>query len=188
MKTRACLQLGQLKYRGALPVLFRMATEEAEPGLIWQAFWAIGAIGSRTMTKRLEFIARRSADASRRGGAVVALMQLVDRRARSTLSRVVADGTELEKTRGSAAEALGLVRIGSAEVRVLAQALDDPSGEVRFSALCAFAAQCGQLRIPAQVWTKIEWLLADKTIVNGDESVADRASAVLLARRTAEIG
>jgi HEAT repeat protein len=174
-RVRACFLLGQLRCPEALNPLLAVAVEEEQPELVWETLSAIGAIGSLRATRPLLRLLRSTRVGVKRRGAVFALMQLADERARQTLARIVGDRREEEKTRGLAAEALGFLRSVRRSNDALIAVLRDPSAEVRLSALCALDALHD-----TSATGSILPLLGDSALADGGESIAERAALVLL--------
>ena len=173
-RVQSCALLGQLKLREATSLLIRIAMGEVDERLVWESLSAVGAIGSRKATRPLLGILQAGTPGAVRRGAVFALMQLADERARGMLVRIAAGAREEEKIRGLATEALGMLRPRRRSLRFLIEALHDPCAEVRFASLCALGALREHDALPF-----IRPLLSDTTVVDGDESVGDRAAVVL---------
>jgi HEAT repeat protein len=173
-RVQACLLLGQMKFREALPNLIEIVQQEHEGELVWQSLATIGAIGSRRATRPLLQLLRSTTSAVTRHGAVLGLMQLADERTRGELTRIAANKQEEENTRALATEALGLLKSKRRTSRFLIGALHDPSPAVRFSSLCAIGALKDRTALPF-----IRPLLNDSSIADGAESIGDRANLVL---------
>jgi HEAT repeat protein len=163
-----------MRSRPFVNVLLRLGIDGREDLLIWESLVALGVIGSRTATRPLLRLARASDSRIRRQAAVFALGLLNDKRGRSTLIKVLLDTKEGTKIRGLAAEALGLLPAKRGTTMVLVEMLQDPSAEVRYSALCAL----GALRANSALGS-IESLLGDTAVVDGEMSVGDRAASVM---------
>ena len=82
------------------------------------------------------------------------------------------------KTRGFAAEGLGLLPPTRRSTNALIKMLHDQSTEVRYSALCAL----GALRSKAAL-RSIESLLNERVVMPGEMSLYDRASEVIASIR-----
>ena len=177
-RLQSCLILGQLRAREALPELLKIAAGEDDK-LSWQALVAIGAIGSRRATRSILRLLRSTKSPIARHGMVMALTQLADERARAALTRIAGDSREKPNVRGLAAEALGLLRRKKRTSWFLIQALQDPSPEVRFGSLCAIGAINERRALPF-----VRELLNDAAVVDGKESVGERASLVLSSLET----
>jgi len=170
----ACSLLGEIPSRASVLMLLAMGTTEEEPLLIWHSLAAVGAIGSRRATRPLMRLIKTTRSWFRRQAAVFALGQLSDQRAEPLLSRVLQNTKEVAKTRGFAAEALGLLDLAPQTQKALIAALQDESAEVRYSALCGIGAQRNRSALPA-----VKSLLADRTVVDGTNTIADRAASVV---------
>jgi HEAT repeat protein len=169
-RASACAEIGRQRSRSALPALIEIVSsgEEREP--LFSALAAIGMIGSRAATRPLMKVIARSPPLKRQC-ALITLGQLADRRARQLFARTLSDPSELAKTRGIAAEALGLLPPSRQVVKALVSALADPSAEVRYSALCgAEALRCREC-LPA-----LRALLGDRVVVEGAHTLADQAA------------
>jgi HEAT repeat protein len=159
--------------RTSVLALINIGLKEEDNILVWTAFAAVGTIGSRKATRPLMHLVRTMKSSFKRQGVIFALGMLQDKRARSLLERVLADLREDSKTRGLAAEALGLLRPKEASVKFLIRALEDPSAEVRYSALCALGALRSRYALLA-----VKRMLEDHAIVDGDKTIAYYASVV----------
>jgi HEAT repeat protein len=170
----ACGLLGQMRSRASLPVLLEVGSTENETLLMWQSLAAVGAVGSRTATRRLMELARRTPSHIRRQAAVFALGMLHDERARSLLIHLLLDVEQDPKTRGLAAEALGLLRPNAQSTRALIQVLGRGSGEVRYSALCGIGALRSKAALPT-----LRRLLDDPTIASEEHPIAEVAARIV---------
>lgn len=166
-RASACLLLGQMRARTSVLALINVGLKEEDSILVWTAFAATGAIGNGKATRPLMHLVRTMTSSFKRQAVVFALGGLQDKRARSLLEWVLADLREDPKTRGLAAEALGLLRPKTPTVKVLIRALEDPSAEVRYSALCALGALRSRYALPA-----VKRMLEDRTIVDGDKAIS----------------
>jgi len=173
-RVEACFLVGQLRHPDDVRPLIAVATDAAEPELIWEALSAVGAIGSRRATRSLLMLLRSTKSVVRRRGAVFALMQLADERARGVLAGIAGDPSEDEQARGLAIEALGLLAEDKRSLAVIISALSDRSVGVRYSALCAAGALRAKSALPA-----VERLLGDNSVGDGDRTVGDRAAEVI---------
>jgi HEAT repeat protein len=170
----ACALLGDRRLRDAIPVLLQIASKEEDERLVWECLAAIGMVGSRTATRPLISLIRKTRSRLKRQAAVFALGQLADQRARPLFIQVLSNTKETEKTRGFAAEALGLLRPSRRSLETLTLALSDASVEVRYSALCGLAALRSKESVPA-----LKGLLNDSAVVDGSRPVAARAAAAI---------
>lgn len=173
-RAQACSWAGQRRLRDALPALLQIARIEENPLLVWASLAALGTLGSRVSTRPLIMIFRSTQSPTKRQGAIFALGRLYDPRARSVLVKIVSDRKEDDKSRGLAAEALGLLRPAKASTSALIGALGDDEAEVRYSALLAVGALRCREALPA-----VERLKNDSTPVDGDGTIADHASMVI---------
>jgi HEAT repeat protein len=173
-RTMACSLLGQIRSRRAIPLLLKIGSQEEEQLLVWEALSAVGAIHSRTATPRLMQLIRTSASPFKRQAAVFALWRLTDVRARPLLIRILRNEREDVKTRAFAAEALGLLPLTRNSVSAMIAALDDPSVEVRYSAVCGFSGLRSTAAVPA-----LKRLLTDNMVVDG-QPLGKRAAKVLV--------
>lgn len=174
VRARACAEIGSHRFRPAIPSLLKLGSIAGDPLIVWQALDAVGAIGSKTATRPLLQLIRDSKSAFVRQAAVFAVGQLADPRARPHLIRVLKNKSELPKTRGFAAEALGLLRSQPASSETLISALGDVEPEVRCAAVSAIAALRDRRAVPA-----LRSLLTDRTIVDGDRTLSEFASDAL---------
>jgi HEAT repeat protein len=173
-RATACSLLGQMRSRQSAGVLLRLGLDAKENLLIWEAFAAVGAVGSRAATRPLLRLIRTTDSVFKRQAAVFALGFLHDERARPMLTKILLDAKENARTRGLAAEGLGLLRARPGTLQALVELLRDASAEVRYSALCSLGALRGKTAVGP-----IRNLLGDPTIADGSMSVADRAAEVL---------
>jgi HEAT repeat protein len=173
-RAEACFLLGELRLRSSVSALLKVGASDNSPEVVWAALCAVGAVGSRRATRALVNIVSSELSPVRRRAAVFALFQLADNRARQALIRAACDASEEHKTRGLAAEALGLLKRTRYTSGVLVRLLSDPSGEVRFGSLCGLAVLRERSAVPT-----IRALVSDRTVVDGTETVGDRALLVL---------
>lgn len=173
-RTQACLELGQMGSREALPTLLGLAGLDGPETVIWEALSAIGAIRSRTATRPLLTLLRTTRSESRRHGIVLALSMLADARALGTLGRLLLNETEDLAVREMAAEALGLLKPAHRSLRALTVAARDREPRVRYSALCAIGALRDRSALPV-----VRLMLQDHAELPGEGSIAMRARQVL---------
>ena len=177
----ACALLGELRSRVSVPALLDVASAEEEPLLVWEALKAVGLIRGRLATPAVMRLARTTASSTKRQAAVYALGILADKRARSLLIRVLSDQQEDAHTRGIAAEALGLMGSTQRIVAALIQALEDPSGDVRYAALFGVEALRSAAALPA-----VRRLQSDRTIVDGHAIGTQATSTTAIIEGAAE--
>lgn len=154
--------------------------------LSWTAAEALGQIARRTVVAPLLGVLRSRAPGETRQAAIHALGVTGDRRAAGALVKVLQDPSEAADVRGEAAEALAGCGLQLLTVLwALADALADPSPEVRFWAAFALgvrAALGGKLR-PSELETTVvsglRRLVTDGAVVRGLGSVGEEASNTL---------
>ena len=166
--------LGQRRARIALSDLLEIAGTEEDAILVWESLAAIGALGSRVATRRLLRLFRSTSSLPKRQGAIFALGRLNDPRARSLFLTVVSNPKEDARTRGLAAEALGLLRPKKRSISVLIAALNDHSIEVRHAALLALGALRCKKALPA-----LRCLQSDHTAIGGEGVLSDHVLRVI---------
>lgn len=172
-RASACMVLGQMRSRKSISVLLEISKKAEDPLLVWQCLAAVGSIGSRTATRPLMRQIRTATSGFMRQAAVFALGQLIDERARMLLTRVLLDLKEIPKTRGFAAEALGLLRFKKATLTSLVRASEDESPEVRYSVLCGLGALRDKATLPV-----LERRLNDHAIVDRG-TIAEHATLII---------
>jgi HEAT repeat protein len=111
----------------------------------------------------------------KRQAAVYGLWGLADQRAEGLLIRILLDKKEVEKTRGFAAEALGLLHPTPLIEEAYIAALQDSSVEVRYSALCGLGGSPCRGALPF-----VKNLLDDHAIGDGESTIAGLAATVIL--------
>lgn len=178
-RATACLLVGRLRLRSALPMLMGVACLERPDLLVWESLSAIGAVKSRTVTRPLLRLLKTADSATKRHGIVFALSQLRDGRARGALSQLLLDQGEDISVREVAAEALGLITPSKRSLSALLEALNDDSPRIRYSAVCALGALRDEDAVAA-----LRTATQDKAVLEGEGTVGARASLVLEEIRT----
>jgi HEAT repeat protein len=132
--------LGQIRDRESVRSLLSLGVIENDDALAWECLAAIGLVGSRKATRPLMRLIRETRSPLKRQAAVFALGLLADQRARTLLEKTMLDPTEPSRTRGFAAEGLGVLRPNPRTVKRLQALLHDDDPHVQRSASCALAA------------------------------------------------
>jgi HEAT repeat protein len=167
----ACDALAARMGRAAIPFLLRLAANP-DPSVADAGFHGLRCLGTRRATRLYLRRIRASADNHWRQGAIDALRFLGDRRAEPGLAHVL-HTDQCSETRALAAEALWYVHRGKRSVRVLLQALPDPSPNVRWWILSTLG---GIPRLDARTLGIIRCYLSDHAVVRG---FADRESSTV---------
>ena len=170
----ACSLLGARRTRKAVHDLLRVGVEANDGLLEWEAFAAVGAIGSKQATRTLIRLLRSDCPARKRRAVAFALGRLVDKTASGALLKALKETGEDEKVRGFAAEALGMLKPTKSIEEALINATGDASTEVRYSSLCAISALGIKSAAPA-----VRAMLGDHSLADGAMTVAELAAEVL---------
>jgi HEAT repeat protein len=175
-RASACSLLGSVGSRDSIFPLLEIGASASDDQtiLIWESLKAVGALRSRRATRPLMRLIRTTPSLQKRQAAVYGLWGLTDQRAEGLLIRILLDKTENEKTRGFAAEALGLLHPTPHIEKAYIAALQDNSVEVRYSALCGLSGSRCKGALPF-----VKSLLSDDSMMNGEGTVAELAVVVM---------
>jgi HEAT repeat protein len=156
----ACLALGFLGYKPAVPVLLELANDH-DLSLVVNATRALEMIGDPRAVRPMISLAKEATRVEVRNRAIDVLGMLGDNRAEETLVSVLADDAEAESTRCSAADAIGgLPQHSDRAVACLLEVLRESSALLRWTALNTLGIMGDQSAIPA-----IRACLSDEAIV-----------------------
>jgi HEAT repeat protein len=170
--------LGKRRVRGAVPALVHLLDQGLDE-IRAASGWALEVIESRAATRSLIRIVRRHKSFVAREWALLVLHMLGDPRAELALTNLLNDKEESDYLRGRAAQALGMIHPASKRTAAtLIRASSDPSGEVRYSAICALSAIQNPRDMAAAI-TALESLTLDPTELPNEGSVGKLATEIL---------
>jgi len=137
---------GHRRFVKGAPHLLRVIAE-GDPRLVWAAAYALIELGSRDVTRELIQIAIAQFSEPSHDAAIYTLGFIGDKRAEPILNRIAQDQTRAtDHTRSLAIEALPKVSRSRRCFDTIAQALRDPSDEVRTAAQYALRVFEGHSR------------------------------------------
>jgi HEAT repeat protein len=173
----ACLALGFLGYKPAIPVLLELAND-ADLAVVNGATRSLEMMPSRRATLPMVSLAKEATRTEVRNRAIDVLGTLGDKRAEETLVSILGNRAEDESTRCCAAAAMAGSRPPSdVAMACLLEALREPSALLRWTVLNTLGIVGNQNTIPA-----IKACLADQeTVPNlpSKETVASAAENAL---------
>jgi HEAT repeat protein len=174
----ACLALGFLRYKAAVPVLLKLANHR-DIALVVNATRSLEMIGSLRAVGPMMSLAQGPTRTEVRNRAIDVLGALRDNRAERLLVAIVNSRAEDQSTRCCAADAIaGLQPHSEAALAGLLGLLKEPSAILRWTALNSLGVMGDRSAIPA-----IQALLEDKEIVSclpsPQPSVSDAAEKAL---------
>jgi hypothetical protein len=155
-----------------IPTVIQVLREAPTSNLSLQAGKTLAAIGSRRATRPLLGLIRSSIADHVTFSCVYALWSLRDRRAEATLRWVVANETLAARTRGLAAEILGLFQRSQP---LLVSYATHPIADIRCGALFGVAAS----RKGADCLSGFFHLLHDDSTTSSGERVRDLAARII---------
>lgn len=173
----ACLALGFLGYKPAIPVLLELAND-VDLAVVNGATRALEMMPSRRAVRPMISLAREATRTEVRNRAIDVLGMLGDKRAEETLVSILGNRAEAESTRCCAAEAMaGLGPPSDVAMACLLDALREPSALLRWTVLNTLGIVGNQNTIPAMTAC-----LADQETVPhlpSEETVASAAENAL---------
>jgi HEAT repeat protein len=173
----ACLALGFLGYKPAIPVLLELA-DDVDLAIVNGATRALRMMPSPRAVRPMISLAREATRTEVRNSAIDVLGMLGDKRAEETLVSILGNRAEDESTRCYAAGAMaGLGPPSDVAMACLLDALREPSALVRWTVLNTLGIVGNQNTIPA-----IKACLADQETVPhlpSKETVASAAENAL---------
>jgi HEAT repeat protein len=178
----ACLALGFLGYKAAIPVLLQLAND-VDLAIVNDATRALQMMPSPRVVRPMISLAKGATSIEVRNRAIDVLGTSGDKRAERTLVSILGNRAEVESTRCCAADALaGLRSPSDVAMACLLDALREPSALLRWTVLNTLGIVGNQNTIPA-----IKACLADQEIVSHLPSEATVASAAENALRNLNV-
>ena len=135
----ACSIIGLLRVRSGIPCLLRrLAEEDVSPA----AAVGIGLVGSKTATRRLILLAKKTSSEIILQSAITALGMLSDRRAEGVLCNILLGSPSADNRRLAARALTSMCGRAASPVRItsLVKGLSDDSPAVRWQVLSALGA------------------------------------------------
>lgn len=172
IRAASLIALGSLPDKKHIPEILGILRMALAPNVSLAAANALTRIQSRSATKPLVRMIRAEAADHIIFSCVYALWSLRDRRSKFVIQEVVSNVALSPKTRGLAAEVLGIFR---SSLPLLLALKNHPVPDVRCGALYGTAAITTDERLLRQ----FEVLLYDQSTVSGGETVSELAARVL---------
>jgi HEAT repeat protein len=178
----ACLALGFLGYKPAVPILLELAND-SDLSIVVNATRALEMIPSPEIVLPMLSLAKDATRVEVRNRAIDVLGTLGDNQAEETLVSILCDHAEAETTRCCAAAAIGgLLQHSDVATARLLDVLKEPSAILRWTALNTLGIMGDESAIPA-----IQACLSDGEIVPHLPSETTVASAAESALRNLKV-